>query len=420
MSALLQHTARQLFFSSLRKLQDGYLELVCPDETYTFGDPASELRAMAVIHDQRFFVRAITGADVGMGESFMAGDWTSPDLVSVVRLAVRNMRLLDSGHSLASSVPSFLSRMRHRLHANSLRGSRNNIHHHYDLGNDFYALFLDQRMLYSCGLFLSESDSLETAQLHKLDLICRKLQLQPGDRVLEIGCGWGAFAIYAAQRYDVHVTGLTLSPAQHEFATRLVNESSFRTGSVRILLEDYRKTSGVYDKIVSIEMFEAVGIKRYDEFFAACDRLLTPEGMMMLQTITLLDQELASYRKRVDWIQSYIFPGSELASLAEIHQSLARSTRISPVQMENFGLHYANTLASWRERFFQNLEQVQHLGFDSRFQRMWDFYLAWCEGAFLERYINVAQILLAKNGRQRPLSGDPVRVTKPLARNAAV
>jgi len=420
MSALLQHTARRLFFSSLRKLQDGYLELVCPDETYTFGDPTSKLRAMAVMHDQRFFARAITGADVGMGESFMDGDWTSPDLVSLVRLAVRNMRLLDSGHPLVSSLRGFLSRMRHRLHANSLRGSRNNIHHHYDLGNDFYALFLDQRMLYSCGLFLNENDSLETAQLHKLDLICRKLQLQPGDRVLEIGCGWGGFAVYAAQRYGVHVTGLTLSPAQYKFATRRVNESSFPTGSVRILLEDYRKISGRYDKIVSIEMFEAVGIKRYDEFFGACDRLLTPEGTMMLQTITLLDQELASYRKRVDWIQTYIFPGSELASLAEIHRSLARRTRISLIQMENFGLHYAKTLASWRERFRQNLEQVQRLGFDARFERMWDFYLAWCAGAFLERYINVAQILLAKNGTQRPLYRDPARVATPLTRGATV
>jgi cyclopropane-fatty-acyl-phospholipid synthase len=418
MSALVQHTARQLFFSSLRKLQDGYLELVCPDETYTFGDPTAKLRAMAVIHDQRFFVRAITGADVGMGESFMDGDWTSPDLVSLVRLAVRNMRLLDSGHPLESSLRSFLSRMRHRLRANSLRGSRNNIHHHYDLGNDFYALFLDQRMLYSCGLFLSENDSLETAQLHKLDLICRKLQLQPGDQVLEIGCGWGAFAVYAAEHYGVHVTGLTLSPAQHEFATRLVNEASFGSGSVRILLEDYRKISGLYDKIVSIEMFEAVGIERYDEFFGACDRLLTPDGAMMLQTITLLDQELASYRKRVDWIQTYIFPGSELASLAEIHRSLTRCTRLSPVQMENFGLHYANTLASWRERFFQNLEDVQRLGFDARFQRMWDFYLAWCEGAFLERYINVAQILLAKNGTQRPLDRDPIKLATQRARSA--
>jgi cyclopropane-fatty-acyl-phospholipid synthase len=420
MSASLQRTARQLFFVSLRKLEDGYLELVCPDETYVFGNPASALRAMAVIHDERFFLRAVTGADVGMGESFMDGDWTSPDLVSLVRLAVRNLRLLDSSHPLATSVRGFVARMRHRLHANSLRGSRTNIRHHYDLGNDFYALFLDKGMHYSCGLFFSGDDSLETAQSHKLDLICRKLQLQPGDRVLEIGCGWGGFAVYAAQHYGVHVTGLTLSRAQQEFASRLVKEASFRSGSVRILLEDYRRTAGVYDKIVSIEMFEAVGMERYDEFFGACDRLLTRDGMMLLQTITLRDQELRSYSKRVDWIQTYIFPGSELASLAKIHGSLARSTRMSVVHLENFGLHYAHTLSCWRERFFENLEQIERLGFDARFERMWDFYLAWCEGAFRERYINVAQILFAKNAAERPLPGDPVRAAKPLARKATV
>jgi len=418
MSALVERTARQLFFPSLQKLQDGYLEIVCPHETYTFGDPARKLRAMVVVHDERFFVRAITAADVGIGESFMLGEWSSPDLVSVVRLAVRNIRLLDSGHPLASSARRLLSRIRHRWHENSLRGSGRNVERHYDLGNAFYALFLDQRMVYSCGLFLSEDDSLETAQLHKLDLICRKLDLQPGDRVLEIGCGWGAFAVYAAEHYGVDLTGLTLSPAQYEFASRLVRETSFATGRARILLQDYRKVEGEYDKIVSIEMFEAVGIRRYDEFFRTCDRLLTADGMMLLQTITLPDQELASYRKRVDWIQTYVFPGSELAFLGEIHRSLARSTRISPVQVENFGWHYASTLASWRERFRENLEQIGQLGFDARFERLWDFYLAWCEGAFLERYINVAQVLLLKNGSLRRLPGDPLRAARPLARKA--
>lgn len=418
MSALLQRTARQLFFHSLSKLQDGYLEIVCPDETYNFGNPVSSLRAMAVVHDERFFLRAITGADVGIGESFMDGDWTSPDLVSLVRLAVRNMRLLDSAHPVANSARGLLSRLRHRLHTNSLRGSKGNIRRHYDLGNDFYSLFLDQRLVYSCGLFLNATDSLETAQLHKLDLICRKLQLQAGDQVLEIGCGWGAFALYAAQHYGVHVTGLTLSRAQYEFASRLAADTKLASGSVRILLQDYRKTSGQFDKIVSIEMFEAVGLDRYDEFFHACDQLLTPDGIMMLQTITLLEQEFASYRKRIDWIQTHIFPGSELASLAEIHRSLARCTRISLVQLENFGLHYANTLANWRQRFFENLEQIQRLGFDTRFQRMWDFYLAWCQGAFQERYINVAQLLLAKSGTRQRLPGDPLQTAKPLARKA--
>jgi cyclopropane-fatty-acyl-phospholipid synthase len=413
-----------LFFQTLHNLQDGYLEIVCPDETYSFGDPSAELRAMAVIHDQRFFVHAVTAADIGIGESFMDGDWTSPDLVALVRLAVRNLRLLDSAHPLLSSARGLLSRIRHRLRANSLRGSRRNIRDHYDLGNDFYRLFLDEQMNYSSAIWARPEDSLEDAQVHKLDLICRKLQLRPGDQVMEIGCGWGAFAIYAARHYGAHVTALTLSAAQYEFLIQLAAEANLEPGSVQFLLQDYRtidyKTmTGKFDKIVSIEMFESVGLNRYDEFFGACDRLLTHDGAMLLQLIILPDREFATYRKRVDWIQLYIFPGSELASIAEIHRALARSTRMSLAQMENFGLHYARTLARWRERFFANLKSVERLGFDARFQRMWEFYLGWCEGAFLERYINVAQLVLAKIGTQHPLIGDPLAGHTPLARGAS-
>jgi len=419
MSTLLQRVARHLFFQTLRNLQDGYLEVGCPDETYIFGDPSAELRAMAVIHNERFFLRAVTAADIGIGESFMDGDWTSPDLVALVRLAVRNLRLLDCAHPLLSSAHGLLSRIRHRLRPNSLRGSRRNIRDHYDLGNDFYRLFLDEQMNYSSAIWARPEDSLEDAQVHKLDLICRKLQLRPGDRVLEIGCGWGASAIYAARHYGAHVTALTLSPAQYDFVTQLAAAATLEPGSVQFLLQDYRTIIGKFDKIVSIEMFEAVGLDRYDEFFSACDRLLTRDGAMLLQLITMPDREFATYRKRVDWIQTYIFPGSELASIAEIHRSLARSTRMCLVQMENFGLHYARTLARWRERFFANLKSVGRLGFDARFQRMWEFYLGWCEGAFLERYINVAQLVLAKNGMQHPLIGDPIAAQTPLARKAS-
>jgi cyclopropane-fatty-acyl-phospholipid synthase len=418
MSTLLQRVARQLFFRTLRNLEGGYLEIVCPDETYSFGDPAGDLRAMAVIHDERFFGRAVAAADIGIGESFMDGDWSSPDLVALVRLAVRNLRLLDSAHPLLSSARGVLSRIRHRLRGNSLRGSRRNIRYHYDLGNEFYRLFLDKQMNYSSAIWARPDDSLEDAQVHKLDLICRKLQLRPGDQVLEIGYGWGAFARYAARHYGAHVTALTLSPAQYDFVSQLA-PATLEPGSVRFLLQDYRTITGKFDKIVSIEMFEAVGLDRYDEFFGACDRLLTRDGAMLLQLITLPDREFATYRKRVDWIQTYIFPGSELASIAEIHQALARSTRMFLVQMENFGLHYARTLARWRELFFANLKSIERLGFDARFQRMWEFYLGWCEGAFLERYISVAQLVFAKNGAQRSLIGDPLPAENPLARKAS-
>ena len=418
MKKLVRNTARKMFFSSLRNLRDGYLELVCPDQTFAFGDAKSSLRAMAVIHDERFFLRAVAAADVGMGESFMDGDWTTPDLVSLIRIAVRNLRTLDASHPLASSLRGFVSLLQHWSRGNSLRGSSRNIKYHYDLGNEFYRQFLDRKMVYSSAVFSSPENSLEQAQLQKLDLVCKKLQLQSGDQVLEIGCGWGAFALHAAQNYGVHVTGLTLSPAQHEYANRLLAAGKPSRGAAQFLLEDYRKTAGRFDKIVSIEMFEAVGLARYDEFFGACNRLLTPDGSMLVQTITLTEQEMAKYRRRVDWIQTYIFPGSELASLSEIQRSLARATQISVIQMENFGLHYAQTLMLWRERFFQNLSEVERLGFDPRFRRMWDFYLGWSEGAFRERYINVAQILLAKNGTQRRLLGDPFEAELPLARRA--
>jgi len=419
MKIRIERLARRLFFRGLRNLQGGYLEVVCPDETYAFGDPSSSLRAMAVVHDERFFVRAVTGADVGIGESFMDRDWTSPDLVALVRVAVRNLRLLDSSHPAWTSLRAMMGRMRHRLRSNSPRGSRRNIRHHYDLGNDFYKLFLDERMNYSSAIWARPGDTLETAQLQKLDLICHKLNLQPGDQVLEIGCGWGAFALHAAQHYGARVTALTLSEAQYRFATGLAAEAKLAHGSVEFLLQDYRKISGKFDKVVSIEMFEAVGFDHYDEFFSTCDRLLNRDGTLLLQLITLPDQEVRAYRKRVDWIQTYIFPGSELASVAEIHRALTRSTRMFLVHMENFGWHYARTLARWRERFLEKIEAVERLGFDPRFQRMWDFYLAWCQGAFLERYINVAQMLLSKIASQQPLAGDPLPEQNPMVPRAS-
>jgi cyclopropane-fatty-acyl-phospholipid synthase len=210
------------------------------------------------------------------------------------------------------------------------------------------------------------------------------------------------------------VTAVTISRAQYEAATEKLATTEVAPGHVRLLLEDYRKLSGEFDKIVSIEMFEAVGFAHYDDYFSACDRLLAPEGSMLLQTITLPEQEVSAYRKRVDWIQTYIFPGSELASVAEIQQSMSRCTQLSLTHAETFGMHYAKTLAAWRERFFEQIDAVRRLGFDERFERMWDFYLAWCEGAFRERYINVAQLLWAKRGTQRPLFGDPLGFDSPI------
>jgi cyclopropane-fatty-acyl-phospholipid synthase len=336
----------------------------------------------------------------------MDGDWTTPYLVTLVRVMVRNLRTIDSRNRFASAIRGFASRVQHGLAVNSIAGSRKNIRAHYDIGNDFYRLFLDRQMNYSSGYFSRASEPLDEAQERKLDMICQKLRIAPGDRVLEIGCGWGGFAVHAARRYGAQVTGITISEAQYKFTAEHIAKTKLGAGSVSLLLEDYRKVRGEFDKIVSIEMFEAVGLDHYDDFFGACDRLLTPNGSMLLQTITLPDQQLAGYRKRVDWIQRYIFPGSELASISEIHRSLARVTQLSTVHSETFGMHYAETLSHWRQRLFQNLERVKQLGFDERFQRMWNFYFGWCEGAFRERYINVAQLLFTKNGTQDALWDD--------------
>ena len=419
MNRWLQNRAKKLFFRSLRDLRGGFLEIVCPEETYAFGDPGASLRAMAVIHDEKFFLRAVSGSDIGIGESYMDGQWTTPDLVSLVRLAVRNLRLFDARHKWLSAVRGLASRLRHRFRSNTIAGSRKNIQAHYDLGNEFYELFLDPKMLYSSAYFRHEQDSLDAAQDQKIDRICRKLNLRAGDRVLEIGCGWGAFAIHAARHYGARVTAVTISKAQYDFAVARVAATGLSNGSVRVLMEDYRHLEGQFDKIVSIEMFEAVGFEHYGEFFGACDRLLAPDGSMLLQTITICEQELAAYRRRVDWIQTYIFPGSELASVSEVTRSLARTTQLALTDVESMGIHYARTLAIWRQRFFGKLEKVRKLGFDERFQRMWDFYLGWSEGAFRERYINVVQLLMAKNGAQKPLLGDPAFSREVLASKSA-
>ncbi len=397
---------KKLFLKMLAGLHGGGLELVCDGRSHYFGDPNAELQACLVVHQARFFRRALLGGDMGMGEAYMDGDWSSPDLVALVRLAVRNLGQLESGNALLSLATRLADTLRHRLRPNTVSGSRKNIRAHYDLNNDFFRLFLDRSMMYSCAWYESASDSLETAQFQKLDRICRKLQLGPEDHVLEIGTGWGAFALHASYHYGCKVTTTTISREQHDLArSRFATEPGGER--IQLLFEDYRKLRGQYSKLVSIEMFEAVGFEFYDEFFGACDRLLRPDGSMLIQTITINDQKFPTYRKRADWIQKYIFPGSELASMSGVLASLARATKLGLFHAEDMGQHYARTLAAWRERFQSREEAVLALGFDQRFLRMWDYYLAYCGGAFLERHISDVQLVLTKVGTPRPLMGEP-------------
>lgn len=364
------------------------------------------MQAVLAVHDERFFLRALLAGDVGIGEAYMDGEWSTPDLIAVVRLAVRNLDQLDSRNRFLTSFRRFSDVLKHRRNRNTEAGSQRNIAYHYDLGNDFYSLFLDRSLAYSCAYYENPEDTLEQAQIGKYDRICRKLDLGPRDHVLEIGTGWGGFAAYTAEAYGSQVTTTTISRQQHEYAHELFSRSK-AGGRIHLLCEDYRNLRGQYDKIVSIEMFEAVGFEHYDDYFAACDRLLKPDGSMLLQTITMRESKFEQYRKQSDWIKKHIFPGAELASLVEIQRSLAKTTRMQLCHMEDIGMHYVLTMREWRRRFLEHLARVRQQGFDNRFVRMWDYYLAYCEGAFLERYISDVQLVLSNVASKTRLMNEP-------------
>jgi len=394
---LKQRLARDLLLRSLRGLSGGRLELETPEGILLLGDPAADLRARVIIHDPRAYELGAFRGEIGLGEAYALGYWSSPDPVAVVRLAVRNLAALEQRQGWMARAAMAFARLRHRGRANDLAGSRANIQAHYDLGNAFYRLFLDETMAYSCAYFETARDSLESAQQRKYEVICRKLELSPADHLLEIGTGWGGFAAHAASRHGCRVTTTTLSAEQHARAGELFRQRQLE-GRITLLLEDYRQLQGSFDKVVSIEMFEAVGLAYYDSYFRAVQDLLKPGGTFLMQTITMNEQHFPDYIRGTDWIQQYIFPGAELASVAEILRSTARVTQLALEHFEEIGSHYARTLHHWRERFLARRGEVRGLGFDDRFLRTWDYYLAYCEGAFAERYIGDAQLLFRAAG----------------------
>jgi cyclopropane-fatty-acyl-phospholipid synthase len=398
--------AERAVWQALSGIERGTLIVNAPSGERVFGHDADE-PALLQIHRPRFFRRVISGGEIGLGEAYMDADWTTPDLIGLVRLMLANQHVLTRTPALASWLSRLRDSMAHRLRGNTPTGSRRNIRAHYDLGNAFFRLFLDQRLMYSSAIYQRPGDSLDAAQLHKLRTICDKLDLSAGDRVLEIGSGWGGFAVFAAQHYGCCVTTTTISREQHAHASRLAADARLGGARIDVLFEDYRNLTGKYDKIVSIEMFEAVGLDYYDDFFAACDRLLERDGVMLLQTITVDDWRFREYRSAPNWISKYIFPGAELASVAEILASLARTSRLSLYHAEQIGSHYARTLHDWRARFHDQLDQVRAQGFDDRFIRMWDLYLGYCEAAFAGRHIGDMQLVFTKDANRRVLYGEP-------------
>jgi cyclopropane-fatty-acyl-phospholipid synthase len=411
-SSFLDRIARQVFFSRFQQLQWGEIILIDDATRYTFGNRSESLPLSVTVrvHHPQFYKDVAFGGDVGAGEAYIHGFWSCDDLTALIRIIIRNRHLLDTLDRGWSRLTAFVRKLYHFLRRNTKEGSRRNIAAHYDLGNDFFELFLDDTMMYSCAIFEREDSTLYEASVAKNDRICRKLQLTPQDHVLEIGAGWGSFAIHAAQQYGCRVTTTTISQEQFQLAQQRVAAAGL-SERVAILLQDYRDLRGEYDKLVSIEMIEAVGHHYLETFFRCCSNLLKPDGMMLLQSITIADQLYERARRSVDFIKQYIFPGSFIPSITAICNALTRTTDLRVFHLEDQGAHYATTLRHWRERMFDNLQQVRALGYPDTFVRMWEYYLCYCEGGFHERVLGDAQMVLTKPlNRRAPIQPS---LTKP-------
>lgn len=395
--------ARKLLLSRLRLIEEGVIHLEEAGESLRLGgkvaDPELEVRLR--VDDPRFYVSTLFGGSIGAAESYMAGEWSTDDLTRLVRIFIRNEKVLQGIDSGWASLTLPFHKLFHRFHRNSQKGSRRNISAHYDLSNDFFKLFLDDTMMYSCAIFDSPDQDLREASLAKNERICQKLALSPRDHLLEIGTGWGGFAIHAASRFGCRVTTTTISKEQYALACERVREAKLED-RITVLLEDYRKLEGQFDKLVSIEMIEAVGHQFYDIYFKTVSELLKPDGLMLIQGITMADHRFREHLRSVDFIKRYIFPGSCLPSVNAMMDSVARKTDLALFHLEDITEHYVLTLRRWRDNFFRKIDSVRELGYSEEFIRMWHFYLSYCEGAFAERYIGDLQLVFAKPRCRRP------------------
>jgi cyclopropane-fatty-acyl-phospholipid synthase len=402
-ASLLARLGRRLLLKQLAGFTRGELRVVEPTgDEFRFGrrSAAYDLACTLYIEHPQTYADAAFGGTVGAGEAYIRGLWRCDDLTNLVRIFVANREQMNELDSKWSLVSRPLLKLFHWANRNSRNGSARNIAAHYDLGNDLYELMLDETMAYSCGIFPRPGASLAVASTTKFEAACRKLDLKSTDHVLEIGTGWGGFAIHAVERYNCRVTTTTISRAQYEYAQKKIAARGL-SDRITVLLKDYRDLEGQYDKLVSIEMVEAVGAKYLDGYFAHCARLVKPEGAMLLQAITIQDQFYERALKSVDYIQRYVFPGSFIPSVEALTRSLRKATDFKIFHLEDIGPHYARTLRMWRERFFRNLGKVRALGYNENFVRLWEYYLCYCEGGFLERQLGTVQMLLTKPGCRR-------------------
>ena len=390
-----------IFKSGLQKkfknLKTGHISVNDGDETFTFGDSSSDEKVSVDIHSQEFYVMTGSGGALGIAEAYVAGYWSSDDVVKLFQIILRNRNILLSLEKGFAKLVKPINKMIHRGRQNTLKGSKENILAHYDLSNDFYKLWLDPSMTYSCAFFNNDSVTLEEASIEKLDRICRKLDLSEDDSVLEIGTGWGSFSIHAAKNYGCKVTTTTISDAQFDYARSRIKDEGLES-KITLINKDYRDLDGKYDKIVSIEMIEAVGYEYIPDYFSKLSSLLNNNGLVALQGITYNDQNFEVYKDSVDFIKKYIFPGSCLISIAQIIDVIKKDTDLAMVDMEDITKHYAVTLNRWRKNFMDVIPKVKEMGYSQAFINMWEFYFLYCEAGFSERNIGDVQMIFAKSG----------------------
>ena len=395
----LKRLAKRAVLSQLNKIHTGRIVLHDGDEKRVFGsDKSSDVYGELTIQDQSAYVDILTGGSIGAAEAYMTGDWTTPDLTALVKVMVRNMDVLDAMEGgVVNLITKPFLKWFHYLNQNSAKGSRRNIAAHYDLGNDLFEQFLDPTMMYSSGIFPSADATMEQASLTKLKTICESLKLTEADHVVEIGTGWGGFAVYAAKHYGCKVTTTTISEEQYKWAKEWVEREGL-TDKITLLKKDYRllPEHGQFDKLVSIEMIEAVGAKYFDTYFSTVSQLLKPNGLALIQAITIEDQRYDNALKNVDFIQRYIFPGSCIPSIQAMLSATKKNTDMNLVSLNDFGQHYAKTLNAWQKAFNNKDDEITKLGYSEDFKRMWRFYLSYCEGGFEERAIGVSHVVLAK------------------------
>lgn len=387
----LDRLAEKAVRRQLQSIEHGRLSVIDGERTEVYGN-GDGFEATITVLEPSFWSDIAFGGSIGAGEAYMGGAWSCDDLVALVRLLLRNRDVLEGMEGGVARLTSPIQKAFHWVNRNTRTGARRNISAHYDLGNDFFGLWLDETMMYSSAIFERPDQSLYDAQVHRLDTICQRLDLQPGEHLVEIGTGWGGLAIHAAQHYGCRVTTTTISREQHRLAAERIKAAGLED-RIELLLEDYRDLEGQYDKLVSIEMIEAIGWRQYDTYFRKCGDLLKPGGRLLIQAITIAETRYEDAKRSVDFIQRYIFPGSNLPSVKAMVQSIAGQSDMMVTGLHDIGLDYALTLNHWRQRFFERIEEVRALGYPDAFLRMWEYYLCYCEGGFEERAISDVHLL---------------------------